>query len=88
MSSMLPIDGEHDGQRGRKVGSNLEQVGSLMQRLLHQLVLLVVKLLDGLLQITHAAVDEFGAATAGPGGKVVLLYEGCVESFGGDEGEW
>ena len=65
--------------------SYLEEVGSLVQSLLHQLVLFVVKMLDGLLQITHTAVDELGAAAAGPGGKVISLYEGCVEPLGGRE---
>ena len=65
--------------------SYLEEVGSLVQSLLHQLVLFIVKMLDGLLQITHTAVDELGAAAAGPGGEVISLYEGCVEPLGGRE---
>ena len=67
---------------------NLQQVSSLMQRLLHQLVLLIVKLLDGLLQITHTAVYEFGTATAGASREVITLNEGSVEpcSEGGERG--
>ena len=37
--------------------------------------LLVVQLHDGLLQVAHAAVDQLGAAAAGPGRVVVPLHQ-------------
>ena len=83
---VVPVNREHDWKRGREVRGYLEEVGSLVQSLLHQLVLFIVKMLDGLLQITHTTVDELGAAAAGPGGEVIPFYEGCVEPLGGREG--
>ena len=44
----------------------LQQIGSLVKSFLHHLILLVVQMLDCLLQIAHATVDEFGAAAACP----------------------
>lgn len=44
--------------------------------------LLVVQLHDGLLQVTHAAVDQLGAAAAGPRGEITALHEGGPEVCG------
>ena len=43
------VDGQHDGQREGKVGSDLQEVGSLVQRLPHHVVLLNVQAHDRLL---------------------------------------
>jgi hypothetical protein len=52
------VDREHDGQHVREVGRGLEEDTALMERLAHELVLLIVELHNGLLQVTDAAVNE------------------------------
>jgi hypothetical protein len=63
------VNREHDGQHMREVGRGLEEDAALVERLAHELVLLIVELHDGLLEVTDAAVDELcrlgGRAWAG-----------------------
>ena len=62
------------------MGSNGQEVGSLMQCLPHQLVLLIVQTKDGLLEVAHTAVDQLGTATARTGGEVIALHQGSVKA--------
>ena len=53
----------------------LEQVGSLVQCLPHQLVLPVVQTEDGLLQVAHTSVDQLGAAATRARGEVEAFHQ-------------
>ena len=55
------VDREHDGEGEGEVGRDVEQVGPLVERLLHHGVLLVVQPHYRLLQVPHAAVDQLRA---------------------------
>ena len=46
------------------MGSYFEEVGSFVKGLLYHAVLLKIKILDGLFQITHTTVNELCAPTA------------------------
>ena len=62
MTDLPPlVDREHDGEGEGEVGRDVEQVGPLVERLLHHGVLLVVQPHDRLLQVPHAAVDQLRA---------------------------
>ena len=76
------VDGQHDRQREGEMGRDVQEVGSLVQRLLHHLVLLVVEAHDRLLQVADASVNKFCAATARPAAEVVELHHGRLQTAG------
>ena len=76
------VDGQHDRQREGEMGRDVQEVGSLVQRLLHHLVLLVVEAHDRLLQVADASVNKFRAATARPAAEVVQLHHGRLQTTG------
>ena len=53
---------------------------SLVQSLPDHVVLLQVQPHDGLLEVSHSAVDQLGAATAGAAGEVVQLHQGRLQA--------
>ena len=62
-STDLPplVDWEHDGEGEREVRRDVEEVGPLVQRLLHHGVLLVVQTQYRLLQVAHPTVNQLRA---------------------------
>ena len=52
------VDRKHDRQHGGQIGCGLQENLALMQRLLHELPLLVVQLHDRLLQVPHTSMDK------------------------------
>jgi hypothetical protein len=58
-----------DGQGARQVGGDVDQMASFTQRVLHQMQLAGIQLREGLLQVTHTAVDQLRAAAAGTCGE-------------------
>ncbi len=58
----------------------LEEVGSLPECLLDHTILLNVKILESLLQIPNATVDEFSTSTASTRREIVPLHTRGVEA--------
>ena len=69
------VNWQHDGQGVGEVRSYLEQVGPLVQRLLHHSVLLQVETKDGLLQVADPSVNQLGAAAARARGEVEAFHQ-------------
>lgn len=61
---------------------HFEHISSFVQRLLDHFVLFVVEPQNGLLKVSDAAMDEFGAPAGRAAGEVVSFDEGCAESCG------
>src|SRR5690606_4380360 len=74
-----PVDGREERQRPREVRGVAQQDGPLAQGLAHERELRAVGVLDRLLEVAHAAVDELRAAAARAGGEVGALHEGDLE---------
>ena len=59
------VDREHDGEGEREVRRDVEEVGPLVEGLLHHGVLLVVQPHYRLLEVPHAPVDQLRAPEKG-----------------------
>ncbi|GKT57296.1 hypothetical protein ColTof3_04635 [Colletotrichum tofieldiae] len=78
-----PVDGEHDREPHAEMGRRLQKILALLEGLLHQLVLGVVEVPDGLLEVSHAAVHQLGALAARAAAEVVPLDQGHLQPAGG-----
>ena len=54
------VQGKHDGQHVRQIRRGVQKDLALVQRLPHELVLLVIELHHRFLEVSYAAMDEFG----------------------------
>src|SRR5690606_25545831 len=77
------VDGREERQWVGKMRCVLEEHGTLAQRFAHQAELRAVGMLDGLLQVPDATVDQLGAAAAGALSEVEALHQCDRESAAG-----
>jgi hypothetical protein len=64
-------------------GGVLDHDMTLFQSMTYLFELSQIKIIDGLLQVTNATVDEFGRLGRGGGSKVVFFNQGNLEATQG-----
>ena len=74
VGDLQPVVQRRDDRQGvAEVRRDTQQHRPLVQSVAHEVELRAVEVLDRLLQVAHAAVDELGAAAAGTAGEVSAL---------------
>ena len=77
------VDWRHQRDPAGQVRRVVDEGAAFVEAFLDQVVLRAVELLDRHFEVTHAAVDQLGAAAAGAFGEVVLVDQGDGKAAAG-----